>query len=199
MALFFKRRPSARQTYSNPSIRHPYMDRCEIDPYFANVIDNCRELRTNLVIADYIAACSAEEAKYRGRVFCIDGTDKRYPYLSEEAIQFCHGFSPFIHGVSLAFDIRGKEYDPIKFSNRPFTDDRTATEKRNYNLWLQEREKEEKNRQEYLKNKQDYEWICANLPDLAPKSQSGYTRMLHSGSDKFQTLRERAKELGYYI
>lgn len=193
MALFFRRRSSTAP------IQHPYMNRCESDPTFASTINNCRQLRTNLVIANYMAACSAEEAMYRGRVFCIDGTDKRYPYLTEEVLRCNLFFNPFIHGTSPAYDCYGKGYDPLIFSNRPFMDDRTAKEKRDYDRWLKEKEKEEKNHQEYLKNRQDYEWICANLPDLAPKSQSGYTRMLHSGSDKFQAIRERAREMGYFI
>lgn len=190
MSLFFKKKEP---------IHHPYMDRCKTDPNFANVVDNCTHLRTRLIIMSYASACSAEEAKYRGRVFSLDGQDKRYPYLSDEVLRCNLACHPFIHGVTSTYDCYGKKYDPIKFSNRPFIDDRTSEERYNYDRLMQDKKKKDDSLSEYLKNKKDYEWICKNLPELAPKTQRGYTRMRNNGSEKFLAIQERAKNMGYII
>ena len=48
----------------------------------------------------------------------------------------------------------------------------------------------------YIKRKAEYDWICANLPDLAPKSLGGYTRMKHSNSKNYLKIKETAAKIG---
>lgn len=42
----------------------------------------------------------------------------------------------------------------------------------------------------------EFEWIEDNLPDIAPKSLNGYSRMKHANSKNYVMLKNRAKELG---
>lgn len=95
----------------------------------------CKTLKTNLVVANYYWGCDAETAKYRGRIFCIDGKDKRFPLLTDEVIKCNLYFDPFIWGVS-PFYVYDKKTDPIKYSNRPFIDDRTLKEKDQYDSYV---------------------------------------------------------------
>lgn len=45
----------------------------------------------------------------------------------------------------------------------------------------------------------DYDWLWEFLPDICPKSFSGYMRMKNANSDKFQKIVATAKEHGYNI
>ena len=45
----------------------------------------------------------------------------------------------------------------------------------------------------------DFNWICSNLPDIAPKSIGGYKRMINTNSSNYQKLVSAAKEKGYVI
>lgn len=96
---------------------------------FKNCLERCQHLNTNLVVASYYFCCDSETAKYRGRVFCIDGKDRRFPKLTDDVLKCKLSFSPFIYGVSF-FEVYTTKEDPIKFSNRPFVDDRTLEEKK---------------------------------------------------------------------
>ena len=50
--------------------------------------------------------------------------------------------------------------------------------------------------EQYLIRKKEYQWICDNLPNLAPKSMGGYTRMKNLNSEKYQTIKKIAAEKG---
>lgn len=49
------------------------------------------------------------------------------------------------------------------------------------------------------KHKKQYNWICDNLPDLAPKSLGGYTKMKNSNSKNYQKIVDLANKLGKNI
>mgnify|MGYP006876769001 CR=1 FL=1 len=49
------------------------------------------------------------------------------------------------------------------------------------------------------KMERDYNWICINLSNMAPKSFGGYQRMVKSNSKNFQKLVCVAKDKGYII
>ena len=89
--------------------------------------------------------------------------------------------------------MRGKgEKNPIAYSNRPFTDDRTSEEIESYNIALK------KANDDFI-NSEEYDWLFEHLPEIAPKSLSGYVRMKNSKSNNFMKLVEKAKESGYEI
>ena len=101
-------------------------------------IHNARELSTDLVEADYFNGCCGECAKYRGRWFSISGKDKRFPKMPPEDYGCtCQGLSfyPVIYGISEPTSCP-KNVNIIKYSNRPFVDDRTEEEKRLHQEYL---------------------------------------------------------------
>lgn len=158
------------------------------------IFRNAKEIGTDLVeMSEHHPTCG-ECAKYQGRVFSISGKDKRFPKLPQYALshgklhQGCrHTFYPFIFGISNS--AYGHD-DIIAYSNRSFVDDRTPEEKLKYEAMIQVEEEEEKSRK-------DYDWICENLPDIAPKSFSGFRKMKNSNSANFQKLCQAMHNAGY--
>ena len=150
-----------------------------------------------LVIVSREHRLCSECAKYHDRIYSVNGKDSRFPnydlfekYINSKTCD-CHLPSfPFISGVSI---MRGKgEENPIDYSNRPFIDDRTSDEVVAYDNYIQKQLDEQKNRN-------DYDWICEHLSEIAPKSLSGYMRMKNSNSSNYQTIVEKAKEKNYII
>lgn len=139
----------------------------------------------------------------QGRVYSISGNDKRFPKLPDYIIQNgrihkgCrHHFSHFILYDDDAIKNKLNEnINVFEASNRPFIDDRTEEEKRNYiEFRNQQREKEKKKRDE-----KEYYKIFYQLPNFAPKSFGGYRRMKHLNSTNFQELMQIAEEAGIDI
>ena len=52
---------------------------------------------------------------------------------------------------------------------------------------------------EYIQRRMEYNWICYNIPEFAPKTLSGYTRMKNSKSKKYLELKQKAMEAGYEL
>lgn len=135
---------------------------------------------------------------YNMRVFSIYGNDNRFPslgnmpdFLLEQKCPKC-GCSL---GYAVYFSYLEEEKDlnmDIKFSNRPFIDDSDED-------ILEFRKEAEEYRQKIELEKQEYEWLFENLPEIAPKSLAGYRKMKHSNSKNYQKLVEKAKEQGYEI
>lgn len=166
------------------------------------IIQRSKEISSNLNDRPLICVSRGwricgECAKYHDRLYSVNGTDSRFPHfkLYEDYIASkscdCHLSSfPFTLGISIMRGL-GSE-NPIEYSNRPFSDDRTPEERKEYDEYIQKLSEESKNRN-------DYDWLCENLPDIAPKSLSGYMRMKNSNSKNFQKLQELAKEKDYNI
>lgn len=153
-------------------------------------IVSAKQLRTDLVEASYPALCDSETAKYRGRIYSISGKDKRFPILSN-IIKNCElDFYPFVLGISSPSHCpKTKE---IEYSNRPFVDDRTPEEKERYDDILKKHLSTDENEEEYY-------WLYEHLPEIAPKSLSGYSRMKSSKSKNFMKIVSEAEKLGYKI
>lgn len=155
---------------------------------------DAKELGTDLVeMSEHHPTCE-KCAKYQGRVFSISGNDKRFPKLPQYALahgkmhQGCrHTFYPFIYGLSAS---SYGHKDIITYSNRPFIDERTPEEKAEYEAMVQTIEEDKKSRNEY-------DWICENLPNIAPKSYGGYKKMKNSNSTNFQKLYRATRDAGY--
>lgn len=174
---------------------------------YKKIIEDATSLGTDLVEATRELACCAECAKYRGRWFSISGKDKRFPKMPINYGCTCQGinFFPVIYGISEP-TYCSKSMNIIEYSNRPFIDDRKSKEKKDYNMWLKQMENEQQFEPYKIrlnkiteKDKREYEWLCKNLPNIAPKSFSGYTKMKRSYSKNFLKLSEQAKELGKNI
>lgn len=150
---------------------------------------NAQKLKTDLVEASYYSPCDGETAKYRGRIFSLHGKDKRFPLLTEIVKNCDLEFYPFIYGISKPnFCKQGSE---IEYSNRPFIDDRSPQEKNAYEKQLKETS--------FSNNDEEYYWIYEHLPEIAPKSLSGYTKMKNAKSKNFIKIVNAARELGYEI
>ena len=167
-------------------------------------IRNARNLGTDLVEADYFLGCCSECAKYRGRIFSISGKDKRFPKKPTRYGCTCQGltFSPFIYGVDEPM-YYPKGVNIIKYSNRPFIDDRTQQEKEDYAVYRksQDNEKWFKPYASRISKLQAYDFKCYNelkkiLPEIAPKSLQGYRRMKNSNSKNYQKISQIALEKG---
>ena len=163
-------------------------------------------------------------AKYRNRIYNLSGKDKRFPKFSDYipapeklcCIQFYGRY--YFPGDKLSFCLpikKGetqeyieKEVEAIKYSNRPFVDDRNAVEKMNYEeQLLKEQQRKKIEEKFYNKNnwiskyneKLEYQNILNILPDKAPKSFGGYTRMKKNNTANFQKIRVEAEKQGIKI
>lgn len=157
-------------------------------------LHNAKTLKTDLVEASYSLACCSECAKYRGRVFSISGKDKRFPIKPKQVDCSCSGitFFPFVYGASepIVNDYLNRKVDIIKFSNRPFIDDRTPKEKKDfeeYSKYLEDQKQKELDRIEYEK-------LLKLLPEEVPKTFATYRRMKNSQSPGFIRLKDIAKQ-----
>ena len=135
---------------------------------------------------------------YNGRVFSLQGKDNRFPsirQLPESLLNMnCPECGVFLHVYSY-YDKCMPQFElkaDINRSNFPFVDMRTEHQIELY-------ESEKKNKQQKENDQIEYIWICKNLPDIAPKSFSGYRKMKNSNSKNYVKLVESAKALGYLI
>lgn len=175
---------------------------------------NAKLLETDLVEATFEMNCCDECTKYRGRVFSISGKDRRFPKLPKYIDCNCFGISfyPFLYGISQP---AYKQYfrkgdDIVSFSNRPFVVERTEFE-RETTLKEQEYAHTRQAVFEYYKDdmqkliewdkahRAEYEELCRRIPENAPKSLGGYTRMKLANSKGFQALAGKAYEAGMNI
>lgn len=155
-----------------------------------------------------------ECAKYLNRIYSISGEDNRFPKLPEGFTSKTpgHHFSclrvfPFSYGITpLSFDCE----DVISYSNRPFVDERTEEQIEEYDTYLKSKEEEAKLQREnedfMLENAKrkrtdlnNLQWLKENIPDIAPKSLSGFRRMRTTNSKNYQKIVEEAAKLGKNI
>ena len=173
-------------------------------------------------VLDYVPACCEECAKYRSRVYSLSGKDKRLPELPE----IVRKTGKIHEGCTCSFSIgssicvlvgvendkpvylRGEE--AIRYSNRPFVDDRTEDEKARFTAWKEKRDREIKAQNDIYddfenlvrirgKNRRAYSLVCKYLPDNAPKSSSAYVRMKNQKTKKYLLIKERMEEKGIDI
>lgn len=189
--------------------------------------DFAKRDRSDLVIMTVHGLSCPDCAKYQGRVFSLTGQDKRFPKLPPEISLYrgvhprCgHSFYPYIHGVNdpmldytLKFQTDVKpEYrkDIVAFSNRPFVDDRLPEDieqaKKHAAKMAVEYEKEQWYYDHIIEieaqkgvDKRDYKWLQDNMPNICPKSYSGYRRMKKGNTKNYQKIVASAKELGRNI
>ena len=134
---------------------------------------------------------------YNNRVYSQSGRDHHFPSFSlvpdDLKVINCPQCNVFL-GFSNYYnhDIDGSLKKIIKDSNRPFKDLRTKEEKEYYKNKVTKKTNAKLAENEYL-------WLCQNLPDLAPKSLSGYTRMKNSKSTNYQKIVSAAEKVGYQI
>lgn len=154
----------------------------------------------DLVQATCTSYHCAECSKYINRVYSKTGKDSRFPqlpnYIERHADHCGIMLYPFSYGINFMTNIyTGKtltDKQIIEYSNRPYTDSRPPKWKEGYRK-LEAKANNKKNCEE------EYKAICKKFPDVAPKSQAGYTRMKKSNSENFQKIAEAAHQAGIII
>jgi len=177
---------------------------------FDKNIDSVKELGADLVRMSESYPTCAECSKYQGRVYSLSGKDRRFPKLPEQFIvnhgvhDGCrHSIGLYWDGVSTGLD-SWEGIGPVAFSNRPFKDYRPPQEveeyekRKNEKRFVYDEEWFESEKCRYLERKL-YEKICETLPDIAPKSYSGYMRMKNANTKNYLKLVEAAKQHGISI
>lgn len=168
---------------------------------FSSALTSAQFLETDLMEVYSISPFCKECAKYVNRIYSISGKDHRFPSIKEAARNCLHelrclSFSPFVLGVNEpAFECK----NIIKYSNRPFIDERSPEEIKKYNDWREMVEKEEKEQAEREADRTLYSWIAKNLPMLCPKSFGAFRKMKNSNSKNYQKIVQEARKLGKEI
>lgn len=152
-------------------------------------------------------------APYVNRIYCISGNDKRFPKLPDFILKqkglhcpisyhvtfYYKGFEMTIYEYNRAGNMIEKTVDPIKYSNRPFKDDRNEAEKNHYEMLKskqksrQEHDSEYYNRSNWIDKYNDcleYQKIVDILGEKAPKNYSAYRRMKKQNSANFIKIKE---------
>lgn len=183
---------------ANAPCSHEALSRAALERSFATA----RELGTDLVEVSWIDVCCEVCGKYRGRIFSISGRDRRFPKFPADFCLDCGLCAyPIIEGVSVPMYSNPEHM--VEEARRPFVDTRTLDEVKAYSEKRQRMQREEERRIEYVarerKDHADYAWIREKLPELLPKTFSGYRRMKTMNTANFQKLRAKALELGREI
>lgn len=160
---------------------------------------------TDLVEATYMRCCCSECAKHRGRVYCYSGKDPRFQKLPPNLLTPDHDCGITLQAFSLGINslriddeksIPGNDVQAIiKRSNRPFLDDRSEAERRDFDEVC--RRKAADAEREIARS--DFDWLWEFMPDICPKSFSAYMRMKNTKSDKYFAIVSTAKEKGREI
>ena len=166
-------------------------------------IKNCKKHNTDLVKMSAHCSCCEICNKLQGRVYSLSGSSKIFPKLPEMILKTgkvhdgCrHTIEPFfIEYSSTIADKFGNDIDVIQASTRPYVDDRTEEEKRNYILYTEDKKK----RDTQMRDRKEYYRIVYALPDDAPKSFSAYRRMKRTKTKNFLLLMEKANDFGIKI
>lgn len=157
--------------------------------------DECKYLETDLVEVGDSGVCCEVCAKYRNRIYTLTGKDPRFPKLPKDFHKSC-GLSihPYIWGVhEPTFSCS----DPIAYSNRTFVDDRTEEEIDNRAEWLQKITKQPEVLRGPSLTRIIYYRLKKILPNDAPKSLSGFSRMRNANSKNYQALVKKAEAAGF--
>lgn len=142
------------------------------------------EAGVNLVYVTGREPTCGECAKYRNRVFCLDGSDKRFPHVDCYNVFPIHPncnckIRPYVIKYKSQADIN-KEVQHSKSFN-PEKDPRTAEQRKKYET------DQEKKRIARAEDKQ-YAKMVSVLGDKAPKSIGAYRRIKRNNPERFAEL-----------
>lgn len=165
-------------------------------PHFTNenaasmlvrALDDAKRFDTDLLRSCDSGACCASCAMYRRRIFSISGDDARYPILPSYHCD-CGGinFLPVVLPPSAA---------QLEEAGRPYIDDRSEEERRNYQDVL--------DRRVYRRRSDEDEDIYYKLrrlfPEDVPKTFAAFLRSRNTDTEKYRQLVEKAEAQGLFI
>lgn len=162
---------------------------------FKGRLASCRELGTDLIEIGDLGTCCSKCAMYRKRVYSLTGKNKLFPRFPKDYHWGC-GLSgwPYIDGVSEpSFDCE----DIVRYSNRPYIDDRTDKEKQDYVERMSTLGKEPPIIKELSLNRIIYYSLAMIIPNDIPKSLGGFSRMRNANSKNYQALVKKAEAVGF--
>lgn len=141
---------------------------------------------------DYCPHCSP----YNNRLFSVDFNNKLFPhiitipdFLKQNKCPVCGKYI----SCHIMFKDKLYEYpDIMKINVTPISDTRTPEQKEYF-------EQEQLSQQRAKMTKFEYDWLWENMPEVCPKSLSGYSKMKNSNSANFQKIVAAAKEKGFDI
>ena len=148
--------------------------------------------------------CSA----YANRIYSLSGKSSTFPEIPDYVINYsAHCGMLFYPEISPECAIITNPYtmermigdDAIKYSNRPFEDSRPQKWIDGYYNRLNIMRQKEINDANREQSAVEYKQIVDKLPDLAPKSQSGYSRMKSACTDSYKRLKIAAEDAGIII
>lgn len=154
-------------------------------------LQNAMESGEDLVEVGWVRPCCETCAKYRGRLFSLSGCDPEFPPFPSDFHTGCAlGLFPFYRGVSRPQYFSMEELH--RMNREPFVDTRDPNEQQEYINKQKRRLEEQERQQRYLELKRldlaDYQWLQQNLPELCPKSFSGYCKMRTMNTVNYQAL-----------
>lgn len=162
---------------------------------FQERVKSCKEMGTDLIEVGDLGACCPVCAKYRKRVYSLSGGNKRFPKFPDD-FHFGCGLSlfPYIENLSEPSFLCN---NVVSYSNRPFIDDRSTEEIDNYSNRMGAILKQSEIIRSPSLTRIIYYQLKQLLPNDAPKSLSGFSRMRNSNSKNYQALVRKAEDAGF--
>lgn len=191
--------------------------------YFMNQLNYAKQNGYDLFYVDINDRCCETCAKYQNRYYSIDGESKKFPKLPEVVFQYgsfhkngCkYSFTPEREKElrknekmnRYIYDINGncktEQVNIIKYSNRPFEDDRSEEEiliTNRYRAFERKMKKEaDEEERKSLIRWREWSWLKDHFPKITPTSISGYTLIKRRNSKNYIKLKEKVAELGYIL
>ena len=167
------------------------------DKIFDDLFRSMKLLETDLAEVGTCGVLCEKCAKYKNRIYSVHGKDKRFPRFPADFHIDC-GLKPypFVFGVSEpTFNCR----NVVKYSNRPFVDDRTPEDVAKYSEWEQTKEQAAADQRRREKLHREYDWLQNNVAELCPKSISAYSRMKNQKTEKYLQICKIANKNGFMI
>lgn len=139
-----------------------------------------QEFNTDLLVSSSHSNTCRDCSILQNRVYSISGKNKNFPVLPKQVFEFgsfhkgCrHLFFPFIENINtLQIQKNGTfvNVDPIKYSNRPYVDERCSDDIKQYNEYKTNLEIEKRK----MHLKREYYFKKAENPNSVPKSFYAY-------------------------
>lgn len=189
---------------------------------FEKALEHSELFKHDYIISGHLGVTCEKCSPYQDRIYSLSGKDKHFPKLPQFILdnKGLHCKVPFYStdyykGKTLTQyiyksedDFVEKEVDALKYSNRPFVDDRDIYAKKRYDNWLVEEEKRKETDRLYYNREHrineyklhlEYHQIVMLMHEKAPKSYGGYMRMKKNNTTNFQKIVNLAKENGVVI
>ena len=189
---------------------------------FDKALENAKLFKYDYIESGHLGVTCEKCTPYQDRIYSISGKDTRFPKLPQHIIEnkglhckISFYSTDYYRGKTITQyiyknenDFVTKEIDALKYSNRPFIDDRNSYDKQRYDKWVDEETKRREadmlyyNREHRINEYKlhlEYHQIVMLMKDKAPKSYSGYMKMKRNNTANFQKILVLANEKGIVI